>query len=58
MAEENELTWMVAPFPMRDRRPMIAFSTVHSSRKEPWLMMTSLILQPTIFAGGKKRGEV
>lgn len=48
----------MTPLPMRERKPTIAFSTTHCSRYAPWLMMASDTLQDTIFAGGKKRGEV
>jgi hypothetical protein len=37
---------------------MMAFSTLHSSRKAPWLTMASAILECTILAGGRNRGEV
>ena len=54
----SQLTRMTAFLPMRERRPTMAFSTVHSSRNAPWLTMASAILECTILAGGRKRGEV
>ena len=56
--QETEHTLMMAFLPMRDLRPMMAFSTLHSSRKAPWLTMASAILECTILAGGRNRGEV
>jgi hypothetical protein len=37
----GDLTLMVTLSMMRERRPMIEFSTVHSRRYAPWLTMTS-----------------
>ena len=52
------VTWMTACLSMRERRPTMAFDTVHSSRYEPWLMIASLIVDLTTLAGGRKRGDV
>ena len=56
--ETGQLTRMVVFLPMRARRPTMAFSTVHSSRYAPWLMIASLTLLFTILAGGRNRGLV